>query len=414
MRNEVHLRAEILIEQVHQINDSMIAEIDQYEKECVESFNSKNSDYSKECGRLLAKTNDFYKSTSKYMNEFKVDKNIVKESLANANEFIIKLNKENDLCEKLKFNERAIQFVKSSFEFEKKLYGSFYNKRLTVKELKLDKYKGHETFVFFEQDNYSQKIVFNVDAESNLINIDLIDLNEEIEKEFPNLLIANDLFISQTSENYIISACLICDADSIFGRPITRHDNDNNILIMIDNKLNYLKHKEIDYSVMLVTSNDSNTICIDWSDNFYYYDNNFEFVADKPLIKIEKEAEFYFGDILMNNSHLFILCCSDKRKIVKIFDLNVFGLVKHIDVEADSMKLLSTSHLILFDSKSKILHLYNQSGDFELQDQIDLTQFLDGNEIYLMSADKSSTILFHDRPRAKFIYFSQLFTIPGI
>jgi SMC interacting uncharacterized protein involved in chromosome segregation len=41
LRNQVHLRTDTLIKQVHQIDESIIAEIDENEKECVQSFNDK-------------------------------------------------------------------------------------------------------------------------------------------------------------------------------------------------------------------------------------------------------------------------------------------------------------------------------------------------------------------------------------
>jgi uncharacterized protein YtpQ (UPF0354 family) len=38
LRNQVHLQTEIVIEQAHQQNEQLIAEIDKYEQECVDSF----------------------------------------------------------------------------------------------------------------------------------------------------------------------------------------------------------------------------------------------------------------------------------------------------------------------------------------------------------------------------------------
>jgi hypothetical protein len=185
MRNDVHLRAEIVIEQVHQITESLIAEIDEYEKECVDSFNSKIDEYRNKFGKLLVETNDFYNNTSKYINEFKVDKNLVDESLANANELICKLNQESFLFEKLKFNERIIQFTNSSLQFVKELIGSLSNKRLMFEEFKFDKYKKNLNFLVLDHDDCGQKTVFYIDNEENL-NIDLLDSNGKLIKHIPN------------------------------------------------------------------------------------------------------------------------------------------------------------------------------------------------------------------------------------
>ena len=38
LRNQVHLQTDILIEHVHQFNEDMLAQIDEYEKQCMNSF----------------------------------------------------------------------------------------------------------------------------------------------------------------------------------------------------------------------------------------------------------------------------------------------------------------------------------------------------------------------------------------
>jgi hypothetical protein len=42
LRNQVHLKTDILLEQVHQLNENLIAEINGYEVKCVESFNQES------------------------------------------------------------------------------------------------------------------------------------------------------------------------------------------------------------------------------------------------------------------------------------------------------------------------------------------------------------------------------------
>jgi hypothetical protein len=411
MRNEVNLRAEILIEQVHQITESLIAEIDEYEKECVDSFNSKIDEYSEEFAKLLSNTNDFCNSTSKYMNEFKVDKNMVKESLANANELICKLNQETYLFEKMKFNERIIQFTNSSFEFVRELIGSLCNKRLMFEEFKFDKYKYNKSFEILEHDDFGQKAVFYIDDEENL-NIDLLDSNGKLVKHVPNLMKTREFLVKRFSENYIVYV-----SASIFGQTFIRQEADTQVIVMIDKEFNYLKHKVIDTQLWCIGNNDSNLFCFDHNGKYYYYDISLELHANKKFNKISEKVGIDFYDIFMNDSHLFILCIIDdvpQKDILRIFDLKTCELVKEIEIEGDEMELVSTGYLILFDSKNKILYLYDQSEDFEKLDQVDLTSSLDGDEISLVYADKSMNVLFQDRSRAKFVSFDQIFSIPMI
>jgi hypothetical protein len=44
LRNDVHLKTEILIEQIHQLNEELIKEIDDYEKKCIESYKKNLTD----------------------------------------------------------------------------------------------------------------------------------------------------------------------------------------------------------------------------------------------------------------------------------------------------------------------------------------------------------------------------------
>jgi hypothetical protein len=211
------------------------------------------------------------------------------------------------------------------------------------------------------------------------------------------------------SENYIIEVSV-----SIFGHTITREEDYLQILVMIDKEFNYLKHKVLDYKILCIASNDSNMFCIDYDGNFYYYDMRLELVAERQYEKIRETVDTDFDDVVMNNSHLFILCINDERKTLRIFDLITFDLVNEIGVEGDVIKPVLTSHLILFDSTKKFLYLHNQSGDFEKIDQVDMNSSLDGDEIYFVYADKSLNVLFHDMFREKFVSFGQLFKNPLI
>jgi hypothetical protein len=47
LRNQVHLETDILIEEAHKFNESLIAEIDKYEQDCVESFQNNITKYNK-------------------------------------------------------------------------------------------------------------------------------------------------------------------------------------------------------------------------------------------------------------------------------------------------------------------------------------------------------------------------------
>jgi ribosomal protein L29 len=70
LRNQVHLRTEVLIDQVHQTNETLIMEIDEYEKECIDSYTSKIGEFKKESCALITEIDEFYSDKSKYVTQF--------------------------------------------------------------------------------------------------------------------------------------------------------------------------------------------------------------------------------------------------------------------------------------------------------------------------------------------------------
>jgi hypothetical protein len=406
LKNQVHLRTDVLIEQVNQINESMIAEINEYEKDCIQSFSDKIGEFRKDCDVLVTELDDFYDIKSKYVTQFKIDEKVVKESLADTFALKRKLSNECNKLEKIKFNNRIIDFTKSSFQFEEKFFGSLSKIRLLFEGIKFDGIEQNTKFHLFDHDGCGRKVLFYEDENENF-QVDLIDPRGERVKQTINIMKTTDLLVvCKSSRNYVINAYISEFPASIFGHYLPTCDDHGQILIIIDSQFNYVKHKFFDLNFVRTGCNDSNIICLDDSDDFYYLDMNLEFVDNKPFDKITDNFET--NTILMSRSHLFTLC---SREILRIFDLNTLDLVKKIDVKADEIKLVSTSHLIIFDSGKRMIHLYNQSGDFEKLDQVDLSDELESGEVSCISTDTSPIISLYGFSCAKSVCFDQLFNI---
>jgi hypothetical protein len=125
LRNQVQLETEILIEQIHQFNTSLVADIDNYEKECVRSFSDKISEKEKKFREFQAETSTFYDETSNYLNEFIIDYEKIESSIHLANDYLQKLKKEKDALHALKFQSRLMEFNKNKIEKSTILLGSF-------------------------------------------------------------------------------------------------------------------------------------------------------------------------------------------------------------------------------------------------------------------------------------------------
>jgi hypothetical protein len=393
IKNEVYLRAEILIEQIHQITEGMITEIDEYEKDCVDSFNSKIVEYRKEFGKLLIEMKEFYNSTSNYMNEFKINEEVVERSLARVTDLTDKLKKQD--LKKIKFNNRIIRFIRSTFEFKEKLIGGLEKEFLIFEEYKFE--NSDMEFRLLEHDDYGRKAVFNLDEDNNL-EIELLDSDGKRVMHITNVLNIGAFFAVKSSHYYIFNTYYDKDSFSIFGNRFYIEEDDQEILILIDMEFNYLKHKVIDHDVSLIACNDSTIICVDSDENFNHYDMDLELVVSNPFEEFRRKNKAKIGEIsniVLNENNLFVLSDNyDKSAKLLIFDLNTFDFIKQIDVLADQIKLVSTSHLILFDSSEKMLFLYSQSGDFELLDEVDLSYLFenDNHEKFSMNKDASTTI----------------------
>jgi hypothetical protein len=293
IKNEVYLRAEILIDKIHQITEGMITEIDEYEKKCLGSFNSKIDKYCKDSDNFLIEIKEFYNSTSNYMNEFKINEEVVEKLLVSVSDLTSKLNKEENYLKKIKFNKWIIQFIRSPFELKEKLIGSLGKEYFMFEEFSLSNLPSSNLPSFLlEHDNCGQKALFYLEDNSNL-EIDLLDSKGKLVKHVTNVIKTSHFYAVKSSDNYICNTILDEYSISIFGNPITRQEHDKELLIMIDNEFNYLKHKVISYEVFNMACNDSTIICIDSDENFYFYDMDLELIVSKPfdVFRRKNEAE---------------------------------------------------------------------------------------------------------------------------
>jgi hypothetical protein len=409
MKNEVQLRAEILIEQVHQITESMIAEINQYEKECVDSFKSKIDEYRNDYGKILIEMNELYNISASYINEFKIDETIVEKSLSCVTELTRKLKTEEYNLKKIKFNNRIIHFTSSAFEFEEKLIGSLGNKNLMFEELHFNKYKTNENLYLFEHDDHGHKAIFFIDHAENL-KIDLLDSKGKLVKNVADVSKTTTGLVSKSSKNYILNTVLENDSHSVFGNTIIRQEYDEELLILMDKDFKYLKHKVIDYMVSIMDCNDSIVICVEYGNElFRIYDMSLKLVAMQSFSKYGITSVSNIMNMKLNENNWFILYRNNGSGRLLIIDLKKFDLVKEIEVAAYQMKLVLTTHLLLFNPGVNMLFLHNQSGDFE-----ELGKFQLDDSPLGMNEDASTTISFYNSSRVKSISFGHLFNIESI
>ncbi len=119
----------------------------------------------------------------------------------------------------------------------------------------------------------------------------------------------------------------------------------------------------------------------------YCYDLNLHAIKKMPLLKLPMNvlgAETV--NFKMSDRYLFALCIGEK---LKIFGLPSFNRIREIDLNADQMKLVSTDYLALFDSKSRMVYLYEQDDE-----QISLAESIEDG--FTLASDQNKSISFYN------------------
>jgi hypothetical protein len=217
LRNQVHLETDMLIEEVLKFNESLIADIEKYEQECIHSFNI-NKAATKENGfdKFICELDQFYHDKSKYLTNFYVEDRMVKESVAKAD---IHLNNVDKLLKKLQFNGKVLEFRKRQNKIDKTLLGTLFKKSLGTINRNVDKLNElkltndiiescNSSMHLFSYDN-GNNFAFYLDDESHL-NLTRFDNNGHVVEQVLDVLDHHDhsdyiseLKVSQ-SLNYFI------------------------------------------------------------------------------------------------------------------------------------------------------------------------------------------------------------------
>ena len=123
LRNQTQLATEQAIELINEFSDELIAEIDQFERSAIKSYQS-NEVNSDEAIKTVQELEQFHSEWSKYLNKA----NISHENILKANSEAAKLNKKANEeavnLDSLVFKDGLLKYTKNSNKLEKTLLGS--------------------------------------------------------------------------------------------------------------------------------------------------------------------------------------------------------------------------------------------------------------------------------------------------
>jgi hypothetical protein len=416
LRNRVHLETEILIEQAHQFNEQLIAEIDKYEQECLDAFNKKTSKYENECMQFLTEVDRFYLENAKYLTQFKIDEKKIENGLALAETYIEKLQKEDLALRMMKFDGQLMEFKKNEDKPTQSLVGSLTKQQLSpyfgdVKQVRLSSpmkisfmFSNLHLFKLENEQNVGFYIIRSLNFNMSMLTFDnLGQVVGEVQTLFTIKL--TQMKVVKFGDNYVInvqfvntnySSCLFQDQTiSLLNR---NGSFCQSLLLIVNAKLKYINHQPLDSMFRHMVGNSSQLLCIDSAHKLSCYDMKLNVIQIKELNKVQADLLQTTVDVEMNETYLFVICSNRK---LKIFDLNKFDLVKEIDVNANKMKLASTRFLVLFCSTSRVMYLFDQCGDFALHEKISLAESIDAG--LTLARDTTKFVSFYNESQIKYI-----------
>jgi hypothetical protein len=403
LRNKVDLQTEKNIEELHQINESLLSEITLYENACVDSFNSNIVHFSNYCSRILEETKQFLDSNAQYFCQLKEDGHVSDGSILQVRDLIERLGYEEVSLRKITFNKKVMEFepIQSYAKLgDVKFNFLEFNHKDLVKEY-------GPYFDLFNNDKGEFTLIY-CDSNRNLC-LELLDKNGNEIRRVSDLIKTRSISSTLNQlHNYVIGASLEPDTHSLFNHTLSQQDTDSWLLLVLDGEFSYMRHRPIDYQIQWITANSSILLCIDIIGGFHFYDLNLNIVKDISWNVIQNSVDSRSIDcIIMNDIYLFIL--SNKKKL-KIFELSTLNLKKELYIEADMMKLVSTRYLILYNAFTKVVYLFNQSGDFEIVKTVKIGNSFD-RDLPWLNVDNSPTISFYNETSLRHINFDQIFEL---
>jgi hypothetical protein len=415
LRNQVQLETELFIEQVYALNKELIADIDNYERECVTLYEERIGEIEASFAEHSNEMTEFHYDVSKYLNEFKIDEKKIENSLLAAHEFLLYLKHVEDQVKSLVFDGKHMNFNKNETAPEKSLLGSFdfrlpSLRRGNLKQIQFEK-KAVQDFKsglnLFKMDRHSN-VAFYIDQnyKSNLVTFDnqgeivdhLVDLFPDSETCAVKIATMKDNFVVNVLLNYNkpISSGFHYRDHVVPGLADGANDC---VAFLVDKNWDYVNHVALSAFTFVLAANHSSVMFVDVSYNCYIYDSSLSIAQGRSLGNIRDLVGQTISDVQMNDSNVFVLCVNRR---LKVLDLKKFDLVAEVSVEADRMKLVSARYLALLDSNSRMLTIYNHV-DLSEEDQIDLRKKTEAGLV--LARDSSHYISFYDKTQMKFFYF---------
>ena len=123
LRNEVQLTSEQALESIRGFNLALIEQVDQYEKESMLNYDTKN-EYKLNFEHFVSGMYDFNLKWSRYLKQFNLDDAELKAATTSTEDCLEKINKEHKQLLSKAFNGNVIKFVRNPIEISSSTIGT--------------------------------------------------------------------------------------------------------------------------------------------------------------------------------------------------------------------------------------------------------------------------------------------------
>jgi hypothetical protein len=138
------------------------------------------------------------------------------------------------------------------------------------------------------------------------------------------------------------------------------------------------------------------------STNCYLYDSDLNARQNQQLAKLQTNVLESTVDLEMSETCVFVLT---DACILKIFDVNSFDPIMNIEVKANEIKLAGTDFIVLFNSRSEMMYVYEQGCFYTLREEFNLNLGGATAGLFMLARDKTKFISLYNQNHLKMFNF---------
>jgi hypothetical protein len=383
LREEINFAKNKAHQEIDQLNTEYNLEVDKYEKECLKKYEEKETDDSK--SDLFDEISELTNKWKINFTQFKILEKDIEQGLNEASCCLDKLENEKMKSDSKIFNGRFLRFKDRNDSFG---FGNLKYEDIDYLEFNLEK----STLSSVKNLNVSKTCSFLIEKLDNgnlvLCYIDQITKKLTLTTTIPpNMVILKRTSVIKPFSYFMVkNKMFICIYMEFDGINQNVEENDRYLIKCFDSDLNFVKninlnHNILSYSTyknkMYFLSNrifPSKEILLESNNTTQEYNIN---VYDLDFNKIEKMNPAYnFGNknFVTTEDYFIIHYLSNVKVMDKITGQQVkqFDLFLQFSLHQTPMTLYNKNRILVYQSDSKDLKLYNFGGELCFEKRVNV------------------------------------------